>query len=82
MVLTAEIGGGVTTQMLEEYPWMYSFAVSADISEFPYNPEILPYLPQINKTVIDHLEKVLFADAPVKETMEACQDEIDAVTGG
>lgn len=79
LVLTAEAGGGLTGTMLEKYPWMYFFAIAADICEYPYNVNVIPVLPEVNKTIIDYLEKVLFDDAPIKETMDACQEKIENI---
>jgi multiple sugar transport system substrate-binding protein len=82
MSLSPEIGGGISQEMLQKYPWMKNFATAAETAEYPYTPVNLPWLAQINKTVIDYLEKILFLDAPIEETMEDCQRELDRITSG
>lgn len=70
-------GGGVTAEILNEFPWMYYHAVTADISEFAYGYEIMPYLMEYQKILTDYVEKILFLNAPVEETMNACQKELE-----
>jgi len=70
-------GGGVTTKVLNKFPWMYYHAITADISEFPYGYEIMPYLMEFRKILTDYVERILFLDAPIEETMNSCQKELE-----
>jgi len=80
LAFTAEVGGGLSGALLEEFPWMYFYAIAVDTCEYPYNIDVLPYLPEINDEVMDHIEKIVFADAPIKETLDAAQEAIRNIT--
>ncbi len=75
--------GSLPEGYLDENPWFSTFQEASDKHAVSIMPEGLEaYGNEILKIIADKIEKILYLDAPIEESLAEAQSEVEALIGG